>query len=128
MAKELDTSRRGDGYHALTPLPRVPEPQHVERRLPNLATHLIAPHQDATHLARLELLKLLADARMLQKPCGRRSQRLSGTQRGLAVDRAQELVKPYQIGQRPRCPFQLHPRGAGSGLSVPRLSAQACTA
>jgi hypothetical protein len=51
----------------LSTFPRIPQAQHVDGRFLDFVAHLVMPHEDAANLARLELFKLLTDARVLQE-------------------------------------------------------------
>src|SRR5208283_140985 len=111
----------------LSVFPRMPQTQHVDGRFLDFVSHLVMPCEDASNLARLEFFKLLSDARVLQEADRGCSQSLHGASCGAFVDRRQEVVKSHQIGKSFTRPFQFHQRGVGSGLSVSRLAAHACT-
>lgn len=94
----------------------------------DLIAHLIVADQDAANIPRFELFQALAQPRVGQQGGWRARQLLHRAGGSFLVHRSQELVEPCHVGEPFARPLQLHQRGTGSGESVPKLSAQACTA
>src|SRR6266540_3595340 len=71
---------------------RMPHAQDEDARGPNLVAHLVLAHENAADLARLELLELLSDARLVEESARDRRQRLQHAGRRAWVHRRQEVL------------------------------------
>lgn len=106
----------------------MPESQDEDRGVCDLVAKLVVADDDPPDLAGRKGIELLAYPRIVEKPAGCARKLLHEPRRRIGSDRTQMLVKPNEIGGRLAGSLDHHAEGGGSGLSVPRLSAQACTA
>lgn len=122
------TPTPADWQARLSVLARRPNPQHEELVPLDFIAHVMVPTQDTANLARIELLKPPAHARLYEQATGRGNPRLDGTRHGGCIERRQRPMQPRQIRCRTAGSIQIHHCGAGMGASVSRPAAQACTA
>lgn len=112
----------------LTVFTRMPKPQHVDRRLPDLISYFVMANENSPNLSRVEFLQPFADARLFEQACWSARQRLHSTSRSLPIYRCQEIIEAPEIGDCLTRPLKFHHSGKESGLPLSRLSAQAWTA
>lgn len=86
------------------------------------------PYEQAPGLSGREFEKLFTDTWIGKQDSGGFHQSLHSPRGGRLVHPSQELVQARRLGQGFAGPLEFHQRGAGSGSSVLRLSAQASTA
>src|SRR3546814_17817277 len=102
----------------------MPEAQYEDRSGRDLVAHLVVADDDPADLARLIGFQLLADPRIIDQPIRCVGELLDNARRRFGGDRTQMLVQSHKVRRRLAGPLDLHLTGEGSGLSVPRLSAQ----
>ncbi len=106
---------------------RVPKPQHLQLSIGQRVAQLVAPHDDPAHLMRLEPFETHTQPWSLRETTDGDSDRLDKLCSGWRMALGEEGVQAHKVAKRRSAPD--HPQaGTGSGLSLPRLSAQALTA
>lgn len=78
----------------------MPKPQHIDRRLLDFIAQLVTADENAADLPRIELLKPLAEARLIKKPRRGLRQCLDGSSRREAVYRSEKVVQAGNVGDR----------------------------
>ena len=106
---------------------RVPKPQHLQLSIGQRVAQLVTPHDDASHLMRLEPFEPHTQPWLLCETTDGDSDRLDKLCSGWRMALGEEGVQAHEVAKRRSAPD--HPQaGTGSGLSLLRLSAQALTA
>lgn len=72
---------------------RMPKPQHVDRRLPNLKPYFVMANENSPNLSWVEFLQPFANARLFEQPCWSACQRLHSASSGLSIYRCQEIIE-----------------------------------
>lgn len=125
-----DTLTQQTGEVSTHPVPlfaRMPKPQHLQLSIGQRVAQLVTPHDDPAHLMRLEPLETHTQPWLLRETPDSDSDRVGKLCSGLRMALGEEGVQAHQVAKRRSAPD--HPQaGTGSGLSLPRLSAQALTA
>lgn len=105
----------------------MPDTKDINDLILDFVAPFVMANEDSSHFPRIELLKALADTRLGRQRRRRSRQRLDHTRGGGRIDRCQKIMQPGEVGQPLVGLRQFHQRGAGSGSSVFKLSAQAWT-